>query len=218
MKPEKEAVYYSPLEEKLNIISHGIGVVLGVIALLFLVIRAIAHGETMPLVSFTIYGLSIIILYLASTLYHKATKQNLRNRLRIFDHAAIYVLIAGTYTPFALITLEGTTGWIIFGTVWAFAAIGITMKLFFTGKFDKLSTMMYVFMGWIIVFAIKPLIANLSSEGLFWLLAGGVAYTIGAVLYSIRKLPFNHAIFHVFVLIGSICHFISVYWYVLPKV
>lgn len=216
MKPEKEVVHYSPLEEKLNIISHAIGVVLGVIALVFLMIHAFQDGETIHLVSCTIYGLSIIILYLASTLYHKATKPQLRNRLRIFDHAAIYLLIAGTYTPFALITLEGTTGWIIFGTVWAFAAVGITLKLFFTGKFDKLSTMMYVFMGWIIVFAIKPLIANLSSEGLFWLMAGGAAYTIGAVLYSIRKLPYNHAIFHLFVLIGSICHFISVYWYVLP--
>lgn len=218
MKPKKEIVYYSPLEEKLNIVSHGIGVILGVIALVFLVVHAMKNGETVHMVSFTIYGFSIIILYLASTLYHKATKPLLRNRLRIFDHAAIYILIAGTYTPFALITLKGTTGWIIFGTVWAFAAVGITLKLFFTGKFDKLSTLMYVFMGWIIVFAIKPLIANLSYEGLFWLMAGGVAYTIGAILYSIRKLPFNHAIFHVFVLIGSICHFISVYWYVLAKV
>ncbi|WP_430411367.1 PAQR family membrane homeostasis protein TrhA [Kordia sp.] len=217
MKPEKEAVYYSPLEEKLNILSHGLGVLLGFIALIFLVQRAFQYGETMHLVSITIYGVSIIILYLASTLYHKATKPNLRNRLRVFDHAAIYVLIAGTYTPFALITLKGTTGWIIFGTVWAFAAVGITLKLFFTGKFDKLSTAMYVFMGWIIVFAIKPLLANLSSEGLFWLFAGGIAYTIGAVLYSIRKLPFNHAIFHIFVLIGSMCHFISVYLYVLPR-
>ena len=215
-KKENDAVYYSPLEEKLNILSHGLGVILGIVALIFLVQHAIQDGETIHLVSFTIYGLSIIILYLASTLYHKATKATLRNRLRVFDHAAIYLLIAGTYTPFALITLEGTTGWIIFGTVWAFAAVGITLKLFFTGKFDKLSTMMYVFMGWIIVFAIKPLMANLSSEGLFWLVAGGIAYTVGAILYSIQKLPFNHAIFHVFVLAGSIFHFISVYFYVLP--
>ncbi|EDP98577.1 hemolysin III family protein [Kordia algicida OT-1] len=214
MKPEKEIVYYSPTEEKLNIISHAIGVVLGVIALIFLVARASENGEAIHMISFIIYGLSIIVLYLASTLYHKATKPRLRNRLRIFDHAAIYLLIAGTYTPFALITLKGTTGWIIFATVWSFAAVGITLKLFFTGKFDKLSTAMYVLMGWIIVFAIKPLMENLSSEGLFWLMAGGVAYTVGAVLYSIRKLPFNHAIFHIFVLLGSIFHFISVYYYV----
>jgi len=218
LKPKKEVAHYSPLEEKFNIISHGIGVVLGIIALLFLVPHAIEEGETVHVVSFTIYGFSIIILYLASTLYHKATKPKLRNRLRIFDHAAIYLLIAGTYTPFALVTLKGTTGWIIFGTVWAFAAIGITLKLFFTGRFDKISTLMYVLMGWIILFAFKPLMENLSSEGIFWLVAGGIAYMIGAVLYSIRKLPFNHAIFHIFVLIGSICHFISVYIYVLPKV
>lgn len=220
MKPkkEKEIVHYSPLEEKINVVSHGIGVLLGVVALVFLLTHAIGHGKAIHIVSFVIYGFSIIVLYLASTLYHKATKPLARNRLQIFDHAAIYLLIAGTYTPFALITLEGATGWIIFSTVWAFAAVGIILKLFFTGKFDRLSTLMYVFMGWIIIFAIKPLMANLSSEGLYWLFLGGAAYTIGAVLYSIQKLPFNHAIFHVFVLAGSIFHFIAVYWHVLPTV
>ncbi|WP_046759011.1 PAQR family membrane homeostasis protein TrhA [Kordia jejudonensis] len=217
MELEKKTVYYSPTEEKLNILSHGLGVVLGIVALFLLVLRAVGKGEAIDIVSVVIYGLSIIILYLASTLYHKATNPRMRNKLRIFDHAAIYVLIAGTYTPFALITLEGTTGWIIFGTVWTFAVIGIALKLFFTGQFDKLSTAMYVLMGWIIIFAIKPLIANLASDGLFWLFAGGLAYTVGAVLYSIRKLPFNHAIFHVCVLLGSIFHFIAVYWYVLPQ-
>lgn len=217
MSSDKETAYYSPFEEKLNIISHGIGIVLGVVALIFLVLHAAQNGTAVHVVSFSIYGFSIIVLYLASTLYHKATKPLIRNKLRIFDHAAIYVLIAGTYTPFALVTLEGVIGWTIFGLVWGFAIIGITLKLFFTGKFDKLSTLMYVFMGWIIIFAIKPLIENFSSEGLFWLLGGGVFYTIGAVLYSIQKLPLNHAIFHVFVLAGSICHFISVYFYVLPK-
>lgn len=218
MKPEKEIIYYSPLEEKLNIWSHGLGVLLGTVALVFLVQHAIQHGTAIDIISFALYGISVIVLYVASTLYHKATQPRLRNKLRIFDHAAIYLLIAGTYTPFALITLQGTTGWVIFGTVWTFAAVGITLKLFFTGHFDKLSTLMYVFMGWIIIFAIKPLIANLPSDGLFWLIAGGIAYTTGAILYSIEKLPFNHAIFHIFVLVGSIFHFIAVYGYVLPKV
>lgn len=218
MKTEKEIVHYSPLEEKLNIWSHGLGVVLGIVALVFLVIHAAMNGSAVHVVSFTIYGASIIVLYLASTLYHSAKKPVLRNRLRIFDHAAIYLLIAGTYTPFALVTLEGAVGWTIFGLVWGFAIVGITLKLFFTGQFDKLSTAMYVLMGWLIIFAIKPLIENLSSEGLFWLMAGGIAYTVGAILYSIRKLPFNHAIFHVFVLLGSLFHFIAVYTYVLPKV
>ncbi len=216
MKPaKKDTFYYSPFEERLNVISHAIGVILGIVALVFLVVHASQNGTASHIVSFSIYGASIILLYLASTLYHISKKPKARKRLRIFDHAAIYVLIAGTYTPFALVTLEGVIGWTIFGLVWGFAAIGITLKLFFTGKFDKLSTLMYVFMGWLIIFAINPLLANLSSEGLFWLLAGGVAYTIGAVLYSIQKLPLNHAIFHVFVLAGSIFHFISVYLHVL---
>lgn len=216
MKPaKKDTFYYSPFEERLNVISHAIGVILGIVALVFLVVHASQNGTASHIVSFSIYGASIILLYLASTLYHISKKPKARKRLRIFDHAAIYVLIAGTYTPFALVTLEGVIGWTIFGLVWGFAAIGITLKLFFTGKFDKLSTLMYVFMGWLIIFAINPLLANLSSEGLFWLLAGGVAYTIGAVLYSIQKLPLNHAIFHVFVLAGSIFHFISVYSHVL---
>jgi hemolysin III len=134
------------------------------------------------------------------------------------DHAAIYVLIAGTYTPFALVTLHGTTaGWVIFVLVWSIAIAGITLKLFFTGRFDKLSTVMYVAMGWIIVIALKPLLQNLAPEGFFWLVLGGVLYTIGALLYSIRKLKFNHAIFHVFVLLGSFCHFMAVFFYVLPS-
>ncbi|MEM6719343.1 MAG: hemolysin III family protein [Bacteroidota bacterium] len=216
MKAENDSFYYSPFEERLNVISHGIGVILGIVALVFLVIHASQNGTASHIVSFSIYGASVIILYLASTLYHLSKKPKARKRLRIFDHAAIYVLIAGTYTPFTLVTLNGAVGWTIFGLVWGFALIGIILKLFYTGKFDKLSTLMYVAMGWLIIFAIKPLIENFSSDGLFWLLAGGVAYTIGAVLYSIQKLPLNHAIFHVFVLAGSAFHFVSVYSYVLP--
>jgi len=133
------------------------------------------------------------------------------------DHASIYVLIAGTYTPFTLVTLNGVTGWILFGISWGLAVSGIILKLFFTGQYNVLSTLMYIFMGWIIVFAIKPLVNNLSVEGLFWLVTGGVAYTIGAILYGIKKIKFNHSIFHVFVLLGSSCHFIAIYFYVLPK-
>lgn len=213
---ENDSFYYSPLEERLNVISHGIGVILGIVALVFLVIHASQNGTASHIVSFSIYGASIIVLYLASTLYHVSRKPTARKRLRIFDHAAIYILIAGTYTPFTLVTLDGALGWTIFGLVWGFALVGIILKLFYTGRFDKLSTLMYVCMGWLIIFAIKPLIANFSSEGLFWLLAGGIAYTIGAILYSFQKLPLNHAIFHVFVLAGSIFHFVSVYAYVLP--
>jgi hemolysin III len=207
--------HYSPLEEKTNIISHAIGLGFSVVALVFLVVRASLYGNGWHIVSASIFGASLISLYAASTFYHSAKDPKLRARLRIIDHATIYVLIAGTYTPFTLVTLNGWIGWLIFGASWGMALTGIILKLFFTGKYNVLSTLMYVFMGWIIVFAITPLINNLSTEGLFWLFAGGVAYTTGAILYSIKKIKFNHAIFHMFVLLGSFCHFVSVYCYVL---
>ena len=206
---------YSPREEEINIISHAIGLMLSIIALVLLVIHATAFGDVWHIVSVSIFGVSLIVLYAASTLYHSAKQQELRNRLKIFDHSAIYVLIAGTYTPFALITLNGTKGWVIFSISWGMALIGIILKLFFTGKYKSISTLMYILMGWMIVFAIKPLIDSLPLDGLHWLIAGGVSYTIGAVLYSIKKIKFNHAIFHIFVLIGSFCHFYSVFFYVL---
>ncbi|PLX50213.1 MAG: hemolysin D, partial [Desulfobacteraceae bacterium] len=134
----------------------------------------------------------------------------------IIDHASIYVLIAGTYTPFTLVVLDGTIGWVIFGISWGLALTGIILKLFFTGKYNLISTIMYVLMGWVIIFAIKPLIKNLPLEGLLWLVTGGISYTIGATLYSIKKIELNHAIFHMFVLMGSFCHFMSVFFYVLP--
>ena len=216
MKELAEAKYYPPLEEKINVTTHAFGLLLSIVALVFLLIRAIVYGNTRSIVSFAVFGLSLVFLYAVSTLYHSAKKPELRSRLRIYDHASIYVLIAGTYTPFTLITLNGTTGWVIFGISWGLAISGIILKLFFTGKYHLLSTLMYIFMGWVIVFAINPLIENLSSQGLLWLLAGGVAYTAGAVLYSVGKIKFNHAIFHIFVLIGSFSHFMSVYFYVLP--
>ena len=204
---------YTEKEEKLNVISHAFGLVMGIIALPFLILKSMYFEGFWKPASLLIYGVSIIILYAASTVYHAAKVPKIRRRLNIFDHAAIYVLIAGTYTPFTLITLEGETGWIIFGLTWFFAFTGIILKLFFTGKYDKLSTVMYVLMGWQIVFAISPLLENLATEGIFWLFSGGVFYTVGAILYSIKKIPYNHAIFHVFVLFGSISHFISVYFY-----
>lgn len=217
MRDIEEIKYYSPIEEKINIISHAVGFILSIVALVLLVTHANLHGDVWHIVSFSIFGASLIILYAASTFYHNAKKPELRNRLKIIDHAAIYVLIAGSYTPFTLVTLQGTLGWVIFGTSWGLALTGIILKLFFTGKYNLISTLMYVFMGWVIVFAIKPLINNLPLEGLFWLFAGGMAYTIGAILYSIKKIKLNHAIFHLFVLMGSFSHFVSVFFYVLPR-
>jgi len=216
MKDIEEKKQYSPIEEKINIISHAIGFILSIVALVILVTYAILDGDVWHIVSFSIFGSSLIVLYAASTLYHSAKKPELRNRLNIIDHASIYVLIAGTYTPFTLVTLKGTIGWVIFGASWGLALTGIILKLFFTGKYDLISTIMYVLMGWIIVFAIKPLINNLPLEGLLWLFAGGISYTMGAILYSIGKIKFNHAIFHMLVLTGSFCHFMSVFFYVLP--
>jgi hemolysin III len=207
--------HYSPAEEMTNIISHAIGLVFSVVGLVLMLIRADASGDALHIVSAVIFGASLIALYAASTFYHSAKDPKLRSRLRIVDHATIYILIAGTYTPFTLVTLDGWIGWTIFGVSWGMALTGVILKLFFTGKYNLLSTLMYVFMGWIIIFAIKPLVSSLPPGGVSWLLAGGLAYTAGAVLYSIKKIKFNHAIFHLFVLLGSVCHFVSVYFYVL---
>ena len=209
--------YYERKEEQINVISHAIGLVLSIIALVFLVVYAVRYGTATHVVSFSIYGTSLIVLYSASTFYHYSKSPKLRSRLNIFDHAAIYVLIAGTYTPFTLVVLKGWVGWTIFGVSWGLAIIGIVLKLFYTGKYDKISTIANVLMGWLMINAIKTLIDNLSFNGLIWILFGGIFYTLGALLYMVRSLKFNHAIFHIFVLLGSFCHFMAVFYYVLPR-
>ena len=189
---------YSENEERLNILTHGFGLMLSIIGFPFLMYKSFNYEGFWKPLSIVIYGFSLIILYAASTFYH----------------AAIYVLIAGSYSPFTLIILQGSIGWIVFWFTWLFALTGIILKIFYTGRFDKLSTIIYVLMGWQIVFVIKPLIENLATEGMQLLFAGGVFYTIGAIIYSIKKIKFNHAIFHVFVLLGSFCHFASIYLYI----
>lgn len=210
----KEKKIYTKKEEELNIITHAFGLFMSVIAFVFLILKATASGSILNILSLGSYGLSLIILYAASTFYHASKDPKVRHRLNVFDHAAIYVLIAGTYTPFALIVLQGWIGWAIFGASWGLALIGVILKLFYTGKYNKISTVAYVLMGWLIIFAIKTLIHNLSFEGLMWLLGGAISYTIGAVFYSTISLKYNHAVFHVFVLIGSFCHFVSIYYYI----
>ncbi|KGL62143.1 PAQR family membrane homeostasis protein TrhA [Polaribacter sp. Hel1_85] len=209
---EKLNHLYSKSEENLNIWSHGLGLIASIIAFPFLIIKAFSYSNFWDVSSFIIYGLSLIILYAASTFYHAATNPKKRRKLNIFDHAAIYVLIAGSYTPFCLVGLESQLGWYMFIAVWVFALTGIILKLFFTGRFDKISTAMYLLMGWQVMFFIKPLISALSSFSLNLLIAGGVFYTIGAILYSIKRMPYNHAIFHVFVLLGSVSHFFALYF------
>ena len=206
--------FYSPTEEKLNIWSHAFGIFLSIIALVLLILKAVQQDNIWMMISFPIFGVSLILLYLASTLYHASKEPQKRFKLKVFDHAAIYVLIAGSYTPFTLVSLNGETGWLIFSMVWVMAFTGIILKLFFTGKFKVVSTAMYVLMGWLIVFYFQDLTASLHEKGVFYLILGGVLYTIGAILYSIKKIKFNHAIFHFFVLAGSFCHFLSIYLYV----
>lgn len=208
--------HYPPAEEFLNIVSHAAGLLLGVAGFVLLLVRAANHGNAWHIVSFAIFGGSLIVLYAASTVYHSSRDELRRARMRTVDHAAIYVLIAGTYTPFTLVTLSGAVGWTLFGITWGMAAVGITLKLFYTGRYDLVSTLMYLFMGWVILFAIEPLVDAFAGDGLAWLVAGGIAYTLGAVFYSFKRLPFAHAIFHLFVLGGSVCHFIAVYFFVLP--
>ena len=214
MDKKTKIQFYSPTEEKLNIWSHAFGIFLSIIALVLLIIKAVQQDNIWMMISFPIFGVSLILLYLASTLYHASQEPQKRFKLKVFDHAAIYILIAGSYTPFTLVSLNGETGWLIFSMVWVMAFTGIILKLFFTGKFKIVSTAMYVLMGWLIVFYFQDLTASLHEKGVFYLILGGVLYTIGAILYSIKKIKFNHAIFHFFVLAGSFCHFLSIYLYV----
>ena len=203
---------YSDSEEQLNIWSHGLGLLASIVAFPFLLKKAFSYSDFWEIASFIIYAFSLIILYAASTFYHAAKKPKKRRMLNIFDHAAIYVLIAGSYSPFCLVALKSYLGFYMFIAVWVFASTGIVLKLFFTGRFDKISTAMYLLMGWQVLFFIKPLIAALTSFGLNLLIAGGIFYTVGAILYSLKKMPYNHAIFHVFVLLGSASHFSALYF------
>lgn len=200
---------YTKGEEIANAISHGIGVALSIAALVILVVFASLYGSALHVTSFAIYGATLTILYLASTLYHSFPKGKVKDLFEIFDHSSIYLLIAGTYTPIVLITLKGTLGWTIFGIVWGIAIVGIFFKAFFTKRFMILSTLLYLAMGWLIIFAFKPLLAVITKESLIFLVLGGVLYTVGTIFYVWRKMKYHHAVWHVFVLGGSICHFFT---------
>lgn len=204
------------LEEILNAVTHGVGAFFALIGLGVLTAAAYINGGAWHLLSFSIYGISLVLLYLSSTLYHSFSNERTKYILKIVDHAAIYVLIAGNYTPFTLIPLHGTMGWTIFSIIWGLAIIGIVFKVFFVKRFKILSTLTYLLMGWFAVVMIKPLLAALPIEGIYWLIAGGLCYTVGAVFYLAHKIPYNHAIWHLFVLAGSIAHYVAVLRYVLP--
>ncbi len=207
---------YSASAERANALTHGLGAVLSVAALCMLVINASAIGGTYRIVSVSVFGASMVLLYSASTWYHSVRDPRWKHWLRIFDHASIYLLIAGTYTPFTLVGLGGGWGWSLFGVVWGMALCGVTLKIFFVNKLPALSVGVYIGMGWLAIIAIKPVVAALPPAGLFWLVAGGLAYTFGVIFYCWESLRHNHAIWHLFVMTGTACHFISIYWYVLP--
>jgi len=204
----------TPFEEKLNAWSHGIGAVLGVLGLV-LMTQFITPNTSWGLFSVCIYGLSIIILFTASTCYHAVKSEKRKHYFRIVDHISIYMLIAGTYTPVLLLMLPDSLGWVLFWVVWGIAAFGVVLKIFFTGKFEIFSTLLYLVMGWLIVFDFSTLSHRIDHNGLMLLFAGGAFYTIGILFYSIQKIPYNHVIWHLFVLGGAICHFLMIFNYVI---
>ena len=213
IKEKKLEKIYTRKEEQINSWSHGIGVVLFVAGTVLLLIKAMDYPSAKAFIAFLVYGAGVTTMYLASTLYHSSTNPVKRKRLNIFDHSAIFLTIAGSYTPITLLTMPPDWGIPVLVLVWVIAAGGILLKLYFTGKYSRLSTAMYVLMGWVIVVAFKPLINSMETMGLIWLLAGGLAYTAGALLYQLKSLPYNHAVFHFFVLAGSICHYVVMYNY-----
>ncbi len=204
-------------EELMNSLTHGLGFLLSVAGLLTLVLLAYENGNAWQISSLAVFGASLTILYGASTLYHVAKPGKVKQYLRIFDHAAIYVLIAGSYTPFALITLKEHGGIPLFFVLWGITIVGVIFKVFFVGRFNLLSTILYLAMGWMAVFVYEPMLHNLPFNGLVLLVAGGLSYTLGTVFYLWDRLPFNHAIWHLFVLGGSICHFMAVYYSCMPE-
>lgn len=197
-------------EELANVVTHGIGAAAALAGAAVLIVLASLRGDAWKIVGISIFASSLVALYTASTLYHAARGPRIKARLKLIDHAAIYLLIAGTYTPFLITALRGGWGWSIFGVIWGLAVVGIAMKLLFIGRFRLLSTLTYVAMGWLVLIAVGPLVRALDGVTLAWLVAGGLAYTAGTPFYHGRRLPYAHAIWHVFVLAGSVCHAIAV--------
>jgi hemolysin III len=207
---------YTPREELANSITHGIGIVFAIGALVVMDVFAALFGDAWHIVSCSIFGATLIILYTASTLYHSIPLPKTKMLLRLIDHSAIFLLIAGTYTPFTLVSLRGPWGWSLFGAVWGIALFGVIFQVFLLRRWPAASVGIYVGMGLIILVAIKPLLETLSPTGLKLLVAGGLAYILGLIFYGWNRLPYNHAVWHVFVLAGSALHFFAVLFYVIP--
>ncbi len=208
---------YKLSEEIAHSVIHGIGIVLAITALAVLTSYASIFGTARHIVSCSIYGASLIILYSASTLYHSIPNRTAKKVLRIFDHSAIFLLIAGTYTPFLLVSMGGALGWSFFGIIWGLAAVGIVFQFRLIEQHKILVVLLYIVMGWSVITVIKPLISAIPTIGLVFLIVGGLAYTLGTIFYAWNRLPYNHAIWHGFVLAGSIFHFFSVFYSVIPS-
>jgi hemolysin III len=203
-------------DELASSVIHGIGIVLSIAGLAALVVHASSHGTGSDVLASAVYGISLIMLYTASTLYHSIRAESARRVLRTLDHIAIFLLIAGTYTPFTLIALRGTWGWSLFGIVWSLALLGTALELGMLKRYRRLAVLLYVAMGWVGIVAFRPLLAHLQTGGMVLLLAGGAAYTLGVPFYLWRKLPYHHSVWHFFVLAGSVLQFLAVFFYVMP--
>ena len=200
----------SAREEIANSITHGVGLTLSVAGLALLVVFASLYGTAWHIVGSSIYGATLVVLFAASTLYHSARTPKLKHVFKIVDHSCIFLLIAGTYTPYTITYLRGGWGWTLFGVVWGFAVLGIVVKALFVNKFRIVAPIVYVAMGWLVVIAIKPMIQVVPHENIAWLLAGGLAYTAGVIFYATDRIPYSHTVWHMFVLAGSFCHFHAV--------
>ena len=207
---------YSVLEEILHSSTHALGVLLSIAGLSWMLYLSIAAADPWRIVASSIYGTSLILLFLASTIYHGLYEHRHREIFKLLDHCAIYLLIAGSYTPFLLVAMRTNTGWWLFGTIWALATAGIIKKLWFRHRYPKIALASYLAMGWLAVVAAPQLAEAIGPNGMAWLVAGGLSYSVGAVFYVLDRVPFNHAVWHVFVLGGGVCHFLGVVWHVLP--
>jgi hemolysin III len=203
-------------EEILHSVTHGIAAGLAIVGLTLLVVLAVINGNVYQIVSFSIFGSTLVLLYLASTFYHGIQNPRLKRKFKIFDHASIYLLIAGTYTPFLLIALRGTTGWTLLVVVWGIALAGVIYKILFIERFQVLSVVSYILLGWLCVFVFKEMLVSIPMGGIIWLVVGGLFYMVGVIFYALQKIPYMHVVWHFFVLGGSICHYIAVLLYLAP--
>ena len=201
---------YELKEEIINAITHGLGVIFGIVALTVLCVLASYFGTVSHVLSYLVYGCSLILLYTSSTLYHALPAPKVKSLFKILDHSSIYLLIAGTYTPFLVLNLKGHLGYTLLAIIWAIAILGIVFKVFYTGRFKVLSTLLYIGMGWLIIFAYDPLKETMNPEAMNWLIIGGITYTFGTIFYLAKKIKYTHAIWHLFVLAGSIFHFVAI--------